>query len=280
MNKIPLTKRDYALLETLFSFGLMTTHQLERKVFSRIRRTTVLRRLRKLEKRGLLQKTSGAEKGALVWSVSAKGGALIGEPSGYGHINRNTLEHDIFVSEVRLILEEMGVRFEWKPGHILKKEVSPGRGEPGLIPDGIMLLQLGDSVRAIAIELELSAKAHTRYAKVIREYATKRSISAVWYIVSHKSIGKSVFKAAHFPHLSDRKGEWIFWSPLDEILKDPLQVKLHGINKTLNLKDLAQAPAQSVSRQEEPSHLASFANSSHGKENSSRPASTENPPPA
>jgi DNA-binding MarR family transcriptional regulator len=246
MSQTPLTQRDYVLLETLFSFGLMTTPQLERKVFSRIRRTTVLRRLRKLGKRGLIQRTSGSEKGALVWSVTAKGGALIGEPSGYGHINRNTLEHDILVSEVRLVLEEIGVSREWKPGHILKKEVSPGRRESGLIPDGIMLLPLGDSFRAVAIELELSAKAHSRYTKVIREYAGKRSIAAVWYIVSHKSIGKSVFKAAASPNSSDRKGEWVFWTPLSEMLKDPLQAQLRGMSKTISLKDLAQPPALGV----------------------------------
>ena len=266
MSKTPLTPRDYVLLETLFSFGLMTTSQLERKVFSRIRRTTVLRRLRKLGKRGLIQKTSGSEKGALVWSVTAKGGALIGESSGYGHINRNTLEHDILVSEVRLVLEEIGVSREWKPGHILKKEVSPRRGESGLIPDGIMLLPLGDSVRAVAIELELSAKAYSRYTKVIREYAGKRSIAAVWYIVSHKSIGRSVFKAAASPNFSDRKGEWVFWTPLSEILEDPHQALLRGMSKAINLKDLAQPPAPGVIKQEEPLNPASFTNCPHGKE--------------
>ena len=61
------TERDRKLLETLSDFGLMSTAQLERRVFAGIKSTTVLRRLRILEKRTLIARSSGLSQGRLTW---------------------------------------------------------------------------------------------------------------------------------------------------------------------------------------------------------------------
>lgn len=257
MSPVFLTPRDHGLLEALYDFGLLTTPQLERKVFGRIRRTTSLRRLRKLEKRGLIARSAGLEKGTLAWSVTTKGGSLIGRSQGYGHVNRNTLEHDILVSEIRLIFEEIGASSGWKSGHLIKKRQSSNKYWEGVVPDGILLLPLGESIKPMAIEVELTTKASGRYVNVLREYAMKKSVVAVWYIVSHKTIAKAVMKALASRTYSGRNGDWVFWTPLDEVLKDPLQIQLRSKTKSIWLQDLvpsirarttpAQAAAQRLS---------------------------------
>jgi hypothetical protein len=284
MKQDKLTDRDKRLLETLSDFGLMSTDQLERKIFSPIRNTTALRRLRKLEKRKLLSRSSGLAKGRLAWSITAKGGSVVGLPEGFGHINRNTLEHDVLVNELRLILEEIGASRGWKSGHSLKREVSPQRGEGGLLPDGILFLPSGDSVKAVGIELELSAKALGRYRSVLEEYDDKKSIALVWYIVSHPSIAKIVMKALDSKGSFERKGDWVYWTPLSEFLGDPFQIKLRSKNKTLWLKDLvpiqlipkpsnspAQGRAHEVSTRGETSENIDHAKPTDVKEKSRSP---------
>jgi DNA-binding HxlR family transcriptional regulator len=287
---ITLTERDRTLLTTLQDFGLMTTSQIERKVFGGIRRTTVLRRLRKLEWRGLIARTSGLEKGASAWWITAKGGSIVGNLQGYGHVNRHTLEHDVLISEVRVILESIGASQAWTSGHLLKRQMDPRESETRILPDGIILMPMRDGSKAIALELEMTAKAKGRYVHVLEEYAEKKSVSAVWYIVSHAALAKGVMKAAASQTYSGRKSEWVFWTPLQEILKDPLKIQLRSQTKAYPLKSLvpsiraaplskyqppfsssapAQGDAQAMSRGEITPQIANASNSSNPKLSSS-----------
>jgi DNA-binding HxlR family transcriptional regulator len=258
MSQFILTNRDKELLSSLSDFGLMNTSQIQRRMFGQIRKTTVLRRLRKLEKKGLIAKTSGLPKGQLVWSITARGGSLIGLPQGYGHLNRNTVEHDILVSEVRLTLEDLGVSRGWKSGHALKKDVSPGqKGEP-VLPDAIILLPSGNKLLAVAIELELITKAKGRYVHVLREYAQKKSIACVWYLVPSQTVMRPILKALQSRNFPERSGDWIYWTLISEIFGDPLQIKLRTRDKTIFLKDLvpiqnstAHPRAQEMSRRKD-----------------------------
>lgn len=258
MSPIVLTPRDERLLETLYDFGLMTTAQLGRRIFPGVKATTVLRRLRKLSKRGFIASQEGLGRGKFVWSVTAKGGSLIGFPQGYGHVNRNSLEHDVAVSEVRLTLEEIGAVTDWQSGHLLKRAVAkPKRGEkPGPFPDGILLVAKKDHPLPVAIEVELTAKAAGRYLSVLSSYEQKKSIAAVWYLTSQRSIGKAVLQASRSPKFSPRKTDWVFWTPLSELLEKPHELQFRGKSGCFplsqivpNLKAPAHCAAQSQSKE-------------------------------
>ena len=72
-DQLPLTKRDRLLLETLDTFGLLSTQQIENHIFNNIDKSTVLRRLRILKKRGLLLASDGLPRGGLIWTLTKKG---------------------------------------------------------------------------------------------------------------------------------------------------------------------------------------------------------------
>jgi hypothetical protein len=141
-------------------------------------------------------------------------------------------------------------------------------------------MPIGGGVKAVAIELELSAKAKGRYVHVLEEYADKKSISCVWYIVSHKSIAKVLMKAYQAHHFHSRSGDWVYWTLLSEVFGDPLQIQLRSKTKTLYLKELvplkipptpsendpAQGRAQAVSRLEVSAKIPTSTNSLNEKE--------------
>jgi DNA-binding MarR family transcriptional regulator len=57
------TERDRNLLGTLSDFGLLSTKQIQHLIFQGIRKTTMLRRLRLLEKRNLIRRIKGLNDG-------------------------------------------------------------------------------------------------------------------------------------------------------------------------------------------------------------------------
>src|SRR5579859_4501608 len=210
MNRARLTNRDQAFLSLLYDYGLMTTEHIRRREYSGVRATTVLRRLRKLEEMKLLTRTRGTSRGGAVWWLTQRGGSKIGHPHGYGHVNRNTLEHDISISDVHCALEEMSACQAWTSGHLLKRQAgAKSRRREPLVPDGIAFLRTANGVRALAIEVELSTKAKGRYRRVLEEYALKKSIAGLWYIVANRSIARSVLHAARYAKGLDPKEDWI-----------------------------------------------------------------------
>ena len=54
------------------TFGLLSTKQIENHIFNNIDKSTVLRRLRILKKRGYLLASNGLPKGGLAWTLTKK----------------------------------------------------------------------------------------------------------------------------------------------------------------------------------------------------------------
>ena len=201
-DQLPLTKRDQDLLEKLDTFGLLSTQQIEKHIFNNIDKSTVLRRLRILKKRGYLLASDGLPRGGFVWSLTKKGSSQCMGSYGYTKaINRNNLQHDVLLSEILFHLQKRNIVEVWTPEHVLKRKSVGGslyiwdwshRDPQTLIPDGLFLTEYERKKRTVALEVEISMKAIQRYERHFSFYQSKKDLFLVWYVVLNKSFGEKL----------------------------------------------------------------------------------------
>ena len=117
------TERDMFLLEQLESYGVLSTQQIRELIFKGINTRTVLRRLRLLKQRGFIFSSEGLSNGGLAWVLSKKSASLFKHDIENKIINKNTLQHDVAVSSIRIHLERLKIAESWTSEHILKREV-------------------------------------------------------------------------------------------------------------------------------------------------------------
>ena len=194
------TKRDLLLLETLESYGVLSTKQIRELIFKGINTRTVLRRLRLLKQRGFIYSSEGLPSGALAWTLSKRSSRLDLKTK---IINKNSLQHDVAVSSIRIQLERLKIAESWTSEHILKKEVIKSHYEerrnslsymddPPLIPDSLFITRHEGEMKAVALELELTLKSRERYKKIFSQYKEKEKIWFVWYVVLTHSAGEAL----------------------------------------------------------------------------------------
>ena len=199
------TKRDLLLLETLESYGVLSTKQIRELVFKDINTRTVLRRLRLLKQRGFIYSSEGLPSGALAWTLSKRSSRLFKHDLETKTINKNSLQHDVAISSIRIQLERLKIAESWTSEHILKKEVIKSHyeekrsslsymDEPPLIPDSLFITRHEGEMKAVALELELTLKSRERYKKIFSQYKEKEKIWFVWYVVLTHSTGEALSK--------------------------------------------------------------------------------------
>ena len=197
------TERDLLLLEQLESYGVLSTQQIRELIFKGINTRTVLRRLRLLKQRGFIFSSEGLPNGGLAWVLSKKSALLFKHDIDTKIINKNTLQHDVAISSIRIQLEKLKITESWTSEHILKKEVTrsiyEGRrnslcymDEPPIVPDSLFITKHEGEMKAVALELELSLKSKARYKKIFSQYRKKEKIWFVWYVVLNRSAGETL----------------------------------------------------------------------------------------
>ena len=198
------TERDLLLLELLESYGVLSTQQIRGLVFKGINTRTVLRRLRILKQRGFIYSSAGLPNGSLAWTLSKRAVELFKHDIQSKVINKNSLQHDVAISQIRIHLERLKIVESWTGEHILKKEFIKSCGgredfhkyhaESSLIPDSLFTTKAKGEIKAVALELELCLKSKIRYKKIFSKYKDKKNISFVWYVVLNKSVGELLLK--------------------------------------------------------------------------------------
>lgn len=235
------TIRDTMLLETLGRFGVLSTAQLGELVFKGVALTTVRRRLRLLEKSKLIFRVPGLEDGGVGWCLTTKAALEIGVQYPLRHFNRNTLRHDILLSEVRIRLENVGLADDWTSEHVLRTNAWRDNRritkDKELIPDGLFSTIVGQKTEAIAVEFELSGKNQKRYEAILGAYLLRKSLWAVWYIVENKTLGKTLQNVWRKINHGIRN-DLLIWSHLDELLANPWEVQIHSEHFSYRLRDL------------------------------------------
>jgi DNA-binding Lrp family transcriptional regulator len=251
------TSRDLRLLRLLSNYGMLSSRQIEEFVFGKIATTTVLRRLRALEKVRLIKRIPGLENYELLWMLTPKGADTANVSLPKSKWSRNMLEHDFKLVALRIALEGNGVAHSWTPEHEIRTFIFKKHGFRGikerLVPDAFMGIDIDGRKESVAIELELTLKSQKRLKKTLGKYAQNSTLHAVWYVASNKSILDSVWR--QWQEAGGMRSKLKFYaSTLEEIDEKGTKARLMGtkphrlIEEAWTLKQVPK-PAQGVSRQ-------------------------------
>lgn len=253
-----LQKRDVELLIMICDFGLLSTKQIGKLFFKEVAITTVLKRLRILEKGRLIKRVSGLESFELLWVLSDKGARIIERENYKTSWNKRLLEHDHKISSLRLNFLNLKLYESWVPEHeirsLLYKKYSFKGSLNKLIPDGLMTVKRKGNIETWAMEMELSLKGKNRYEKIFKEYGKKENLSGIWYFAKGESIFKSL-KDSYKRHSYLLNGKTFVISYVDEVLFNLIEAKIFYPGKTETLTQFfgipsfqpAHVPAHSVS---------------------------------
>ncbi len=232
------TKRDAYLMKSLSTYGMLGSSHIKNHFFGGIARTTVLRRLRLLESKGLIKRVMGLESQELLWMLTTKGGREMRVTIPKTHWSKNMLEHDYLLVDLRLNLEVSGIAHSWMPEHLIRSEIFRKHGAKDIheriVPDGLIGIQVNGKNESVALELELNLKNQTRIKKTLHRYISKGGFYALWYVAPKLSILSSVWK--QWQICGGLKSKVKFYgSLLQEIVESPPKARLLGTKPVLTL---------------------------------------------
>jgi hypothetical protein len=237
---VNFTARDLLLLKAIDRYGLVSTRQLKYLIFKAINHRTMLRRLRLLEKKRLIERHSGLPHGKLVWTLGNEGLKRAGSRTKVT-INRNSLEHDALVTSVRIALDQAGIGMTWRSSHLLRQQasegISPEYRDFDQIPDAMFAIQTKEGIKIVALEVEIVAKSKRRYRKILELYQYKDAIDVVWYVVPAPKLGSLILTEATETPKGYRSHKF-HWSALGDLLQNPRSVLLHSISKSQRLSEI------------------------------------------
>lgn len=227
------TQRDLLLLRTLADYEYMTTKQLSEKVFSGVRKTTVLRRLRKLESEKRVRRISGLASYELLWTITEYGAHRVGLDHHIGKINYNHLEHDALVTEARIIFEKSSAVSSWLSEQQLRRSPSE-RQRYQINPDGLFTFETLSGSKVGALEVEITSKTASKYDEVLSNYLCKKKISLVCYATKSDQFGQSLARRwAKLEARKPEKGARFFWITVEELRKSSEAIELKSIVKPI-----------------------------------------------
>ena len=253
-----ITTRDTAIIKRIAELGMLSTTQIGELFFAGVANTTVLRRLRALEASNLLRRVVGLDTRECLWIVTTHGAQMSDVEFYKTNWSKHMIEHDYKLIALRLLLERIGVARSWMPEHEIRSRMFKKYGlreiKNKLIPDGFMGVEVNQKMESVSIELELTLKNKNRYQNIIRHYHNKKNLFAVWYIVPTSTMIKSL-KETWKKYSSSYSGVTVYFTGLDELMKNPLEANLVGLNSVIKLNELftlieilpAHVPAQAVS---------------------------------
>lgn len=236
-----ITDRDINLFKKLSSYGMLSTKQIKSLCFGEIAKTTVLRRLRGLEKEKYIQRLRGLESQDTLWFLLERG-AKIGEVQlPKRHWSKNLLEHDFKLIALRLLLESHDLAHSWIPEHEIRRSIFKNNdfrsAKEKLIPDGLMGIEINGIKHTLAIELELTLKNTDKMRKVIGRYKEKE-LHGVWYISPSKAILKSIQYQWNKAWGMNKNPPILYLSYLDQVMKSPLEAKVFADGKWQKTSEL------------------------------------------
>ncbi len=242
------TQRDLELFRRLSKYGMLSTQQIAKIVFNEIALTTILRRLRLLEDKKLITRVATLPSHEVLWSVTERGAESVSVSVPKRHWSKNLLEHDYKLLSLRLLLEEGGIARSWTPEHEIRSMAFRKYGLRGMkdrvIPDALISTCVKGKMESVAVEMELTLKNETKLKKVLSHYREANDLLGVWYIIPRKSMTNQIHKVwndcRHFA-----KGTNIFYSYLDDVMKNPLTANLISIEPLRKIGEVfTPLPAQ------------------------------------
>lgn len=191
-----LTLRDQKMIGTISRYGLMSTTQIRTRFFPNSSISATRRRLRKLEAKNYLRRITGHEDGLLGWAVTLLSAKTFAFKTIKTRFNKNALEHDLAISELRQRMEATFKIHHWINEHHLKsgtpKHPSVFRKVADSVPDSLISVETNAGPRIIALEMELTRKSKSRYFRIFERYVQRPNINWIWYVVESEGLGKTL----------------------------------------------------------------------------------------
>lgn len=235
-----LNKRDLELFNLLATTAVLTTKQINERLFKGIDIRTVLRRLRKLEKEKLVARVLGLPNYEVAWHLTLKGADVVGYINPKRNFHALNLSHDVKLNALRFILEDQGISRSWIPEHEIRSQMARryglGQMKNRSVPDGLMGVFREGINESVAIELELNYKNKDRYRNIFKSYSEKKNIKAVWYLVLKKQMGEHLTKL--WKQHTHNYGPWFFWSLVDDLEKNGSKATVYCQDKSYELEFL------------------------------------------
>lgn len=235
-----LTKRDLDIFKLISKTAILTTLQIKNEVFKGVATTTLLRRLRKLEKAKFIERIEGLPNHELAWALTLKGTDAVGYPNSKRNFHRLSLVHDVKLSDLRLTLEKHGIARSWIPEHEIRSAMARKHGlkrmQSQFVPDGIMSVKYREIMESVVIELELHYKNKNRYRDIFQSYIGKSNVKAVWYFVPSESLGKHLEKL--WMKYVGNYGPWLFWSLVDNVIENGGEATIHYFDKAFVIQEI------------------------------------------
>lgn len=194
-----LKERDRKLLDLLARYQVLSSRIIRESLFPKSAATNFFRRIRQLEKSKFIKRLGPMSDHAYAWALDDKGKNLCGIEDQEFFINRATLEHDVIVAHVRMILEQYKIAQTFTSESALRKEAKYKntyhwrREDTIIVPDGLFKATVKNEVRVLSLEVELSFKNRRRYNDLFRRYhETHDPVFLIWYLVKTKSMGERI----------------------------------------------------------------------------------------
>jgi hypothetical protein len=217
-----LQTRDKQILASLSKYGILSSGQIGELFFGPVRHTTMMRRLRILERAGVIFRAKGMPDSESAWYLGSKGAKAIGAEDAVRYTNQNIVHHEVTLSAVRLVLESLGIGEDFTTETELRKEYEWKGNDPKkdhrVIPDGIFIATKSNRPHAVALEIELQPKNHARLHRIFTEYAMMSEIVRVFYVVSSESIAGLIMNQWSQVRRLDNS-PYLIWCYLDELKK-------------------------------------------------------------
>lgn len=245
-----LTNRDLDIFKLISKTAILTTAQIERVVFKGVATTTVLRRLRKLEKTKFIERIEGLPNHELAWALTLKGAESVGYINPKRHFHRLNLVHDVKLADLQLVFQEAKISQSWIPEHEVRSTMAKKYGVKRMqnqsVPDGIMSVSYDDMMESVVIEMELHYKNRDRYRQIFQSYIGRGNVKAVWYFVPSESLGRHLEKL--WAKSVGKYGPWFFWSLVDDVLQKGGLAEIRHFDKTFVIQNLFEptSPAHTV----------------------------------
>jgi len=253
-----IQERDQEILRKISKYAVLSTNQIGHLLFQSVVHTTMMRRLRALEKAKYIHRGVPLDDGTNTWILGLEGRRLINQKPSAMFMNRNTIGHDVLLNDVRILLESLNLGHDWTPEWEMKSRAMRNdrhRQSERVIPDGLMIEPMNGKSTVFAVELERTRKSKQRYDKVLYQYSLRDTVDVIWYITRDLAIADAIIDAGRerrFP--MDR-----LWFSVEQKIfseKDLTPVWLPDEGKWIKLNQLgfdklkpAQPPAHEVSRQ-------------------------------
>lgn len=235
-----LTNRDLEIFKLMTKTTILTTAQLKKYVFQGVAVTTILRRLRKLEKEKFIERTEGLPNHELAWHLTLKGADAVGYVNPKRYFHRLSLVHDVKLTGLRLTLESSRIAHSWLPEHEIRSAMARKHGVKRMqsqsVPDGIMGIKYNSVMESVLVELELHYKNKSRYQNIFQSYQWKKNVKAIWYLVPSESLGRHLEKL--WLKYVGKVGPWFLWSLVDDVLENHGQATLHYFDKSFEIGKL------------------------------------------